>query len=59
MQPALTAVAVPTGQLRRMGSQLPHASITVTVDTYGKWLPMADTGAVDTLDDATTTPSGK
>jgi integrase len=31
--------------------QLGHASITLTVDTYGKWLPMADKGAVDSLDD--------
>jgi len=38
--------------------QLGHASITLTVDTYGRWLPMADKGAVDSLDDATFRPSG-
>ena len=38
--------------------QLGHASITLTVDTYGKWLPMADRGAVDVLDDPTSDPSG-
>jgi len=31
--------------------QLGHASITLTVDTYGKWLPSADRTAVDSLDD--------
>jgi hypothetical protein len=30
--------------------QLGHASIQLTVDTYGKWLPMADKAAVDRLD---------
>ncbi len=29
--------------------QLGHSSIKMTVDTYGKWLPMADPGAVDRL----------
>ena len=29
-------------------AQLGHASITLTVDTYGKWLPSADRSAVDT-----------
>ena len=38
--------------------QLGHASITLTVDTYGKWLPMADKGAVDSLDDPAWNPSG-
>ncbi len=38
--------------------QLGHASITLTVDTYGKWLPMADKGAVDSLDDAPLNRSG-
>ena len=38
--------------------QLGHKSITMTVDTYGKWLPMTDKGAVDTLDDATWRPNG-
>ncbi|HEX9349191.1 MAG TPA: tyrosine-type recombinase/integrase [Gemmatimonadales bacterium] len=32
-------------------AQLGHASITLTVDTYGKWLPTADRGAVDSLHD--------
>ncbi len=34
--------------------QLGHASIQLTVDTYGKWLPMGNKAAVDRLDD----PSG-
>jgi integrase-like protein len=32
---------------------LGHSSIKLTVDLYGKWLPMADKAAVDRLDDAT------
>ena len=32
--------------------QLGHASIQLTVDTYGKWLPMGNKPAVDRLDDA-------
>ncbi len=31
--------------------QLGHASIQLTVDTYGKWLPMGNVAAVDRLDD--------
>ena len=31
--------------------QLGHASIKLTVDTYGKWLPMGNKTAVDKLDD--------
>lgn len=38
--------------------QLGHASITLTVDTYGKWLPMADKGAVDSLDDTAANRDG-
>ncbi len=34
--------------------QLGHASITMTVDTYGRWLPMGNKAAVDRLD----APSG-
>jgi len=30
--------------------QLGHASIKLTVDTYGKWLPMGNKAAVDRLD---------
>jgi integrase len=30
--------------------QLRHASIQLTVDTYGKWLPMESQAAVDRLD---------
>ena len=37
-----------------MQRQLGHASIKLTVDTYGRWLPMGNTAAVDWLDD----PSG-
>ncbi len=32
--------------------QLGHASITLTVDTYGRWLPMGNKAAVDRLDGA-------
>ena len=32
--------------------QLGHASIQLTVDTYGKWLPMGNKVAVDHLDDS-------
>jgi integrase len=32
--------------------QLGHASITLTVDTYGRWLPMGNQAAVDRLDEA-------
>ena len=35
-------------------SQLGHASIQLTVDTYGRWLPMGNKAAVDALDE----PSG-
>ncbi|HSV08222.1 MAG TPA: tyrosine-type recombinase/integrase, partial [Candidatus Binatus sp.] len=31
--------------------QLGHASIQLTVDTYGKWLPLGNKAAVDQLDD--------
>jgi integrase len=31
--------------------QLGHASIDLTVDTYGKWLPMGNKAAVNRLDD--------
>jgi integrase len=31
--------------------QLGHASIQLTVDTYGRWLPMGNKAAVDRLDD--------
>ena len=37
-------------------AQLGHASITLTVDTYGKWLPSADRMAVDSLDDPSWRP---
>ena len=30
--------------------QLGHASIQLTVDTYGRWLPMESQAAVDRLD---------
>ncbi len=32
--------------------QLGHASIKMTVDTYGRWLPMGNKAAIDRLDDA-------
>jgi integrase len=37
---------------------LGHASITLTVDTYGKWLPMGNKAAVDRLDEAPIRQSG-
>jgi len=37
--------------------QLGHASIQLTVDTYGKWLPMENKGAVDRLDKASDSKS--
>ena len=39
---------------RRLG----HSSIELTVDLYGKWLPMANAAAVDRLDDTAAGPSG-
>ena len=38
--------------------QLGHASIQLTVDTYGKWLPMGNKGAVDRLDETQPVESG-
>src|SRR4029450_3918803 len=38
--------------------QLGHASIQLTVDTYGRWLPMGNKAAVDRLDDAVPGASG-
>ena len=38
--------------------QLGHASIQLTVDTYGKWLPMGNKAAVDRLDQGLTVASG-
>ena len=32
--------------------QLGHASIQLTVDTYGRWLPMGNKAAVDRLDES-------
>src|SRR5438552_13508371 len=39
-------------------AQLGHASISLTVDTYGKWLPKGDKGAVDSLDETPATRDG-
>ncbi len=36
--------------------QLGHASIKMTVDTYGRWLPMGNPAAVDGLDDTGGSP---
>jgi Phage integrase family len=36
---------------------LGHASITLTVDTYGKWLPMGNKAAVDRLERDTVSPN--
>ncbi len=38
--------------------QLGHASIQLTVDTYGRWLPMGNKAAVDRLHGAETPDSG-
>jgi len=38
--------------------QLGHASIQLTVDTYGKWLPMGNKAAVDRLDATSPAESG-
>src|SRR5687768_9086039 len=38
--------------------QLGHASIQLTVDTYGKWLPMGNKAAVDRLDAVASDESG-
>src|SRR5262249_19607420 len=40
--------------------QLGHSSIQLTVDAYGRWLPMGNKAAVDRLDNGTfgTTPPG-
>jgi hypothetical protein len=38
---------------------LGHASITLTVDTYGKWLPMGNKAAVDRLDTPIAEDGGK
>src|SRR5438552_13767084 len=38
--------------------QLGHASIQLTVDTYGRWLPMGNKAAVDRLDSPVPEPSG-
>jgi hypothetical protein len=38
---------------------LGHASITPTVDTYGKWLPMGNKAAVDRLDTPIAEDGGK
>ena len=37
---------------------LGHASITLTVDTYGKWLPMGNKAAVDRLDEVARAADG-
>jgi hypothetical protein len=38
--------------------QLGHASIQLTVDTYGRWLPLGNKAAVDRLDDPVWQQSG-
>jgi len=38
--------------------QLGHASIQLTVDTYGKWLPMGNKAAVNRLDDESGSKNG-
>ena len=37
--------------IKYVSEQLGHNSIELTVNTYGSWLPMPNTGAVDSLDD--------
>lgn len=41
-----------------MQRQLGHASIQLTVDTYGKWLPLGNKTAVNRLDGVPDTQSG-
>lgn len=36
--------------------QLGHSSIKLTVDTYGRWLPMGNKAAVDRLDEGFKAP---
>ena len=38
--------------------QLGHASINLTADTYGKWLPLGNKAAVDRLDATSLAESG-
>ena len=38
--------------------QLGHASIQLTVDTHGKWLPMGNKAAVDRLDETSGAEGG-
>jgi hypothetical protein len=38
--------------------QLGHASINLTADTYGKWLPLGNKAAVDLLDATSLVESG-
>ena len=38
--------------------QLGHATIQLTVDTYGKWLPLGNKAAVDRLDSLPVVASG-
>jgi integrase-like protein len=44
--------------LQYVQRQLGHSSITLTVDTYGKWLPMGNKAAVDRLDALPVVASG-
>jgi hypothetical protein len=39
-----------------MHPELGHASIKLTVDTYGRWLPVGNKAAVDRLDEGFVTP---
>ena len=50
----LRLVAAPAGRSPAyVQRQLGHASIQLTVDTYGRWLPMGNQAAVDRLDEPT------
>jgi hypothetical protein len=47
----LGVVAAPAGRVTvYVQRQLGHASIQLTVDTYGRWLPVGNKAAVDRLD---------
>ena len=39
------------GRVRKVSASSGHASIQLTVDTYGKWLPMGNKAAVNRLDE--------
>src|SRR5262249_10626537 len=53
----LSAAAVGPPSIVYVKEQLGHASIQITVDTYGHLIPGANRAAVDKLDDVPTQPN--